>query len=429
MLEIIVKNTLFQGIGKFGVVLLAFATTALLTRLLGVDGYGSYAFITALVLFFANFSDWGTNIITVREASQNKDKQPVIFGSVILFRLLLAVVAFVLLNILIRANPNWNELVVPTTIASFVFFALSIKTSGTIVFQTLLRLEKSAIVEIVASLLFLFFVLWIFTAQKGLPYVMWAWVGSTVFAGIAAFVLMQRLLSIRWGIDFKIIKKVFWEALPAGALLLVFYIYNRIDIVILEHFGGSLDVGIYGLAYKVHDNLVLGAAFLMNAAFPYLAKMFAQKNTSLLREFYQKAFDILLVTAFFVLVFIFLAAPLIINLLGGMEFFNSVGVLRILVFATAIAYFNHLTGYSLIAFGRQKVSLAIALVALTFNIVANWIFIPIFSYTAAAVITIATEGLVLVLSTVAIWRLVGIFPLFSSFPQTWVILFKGLKKW
>jgi len=79
-------------------------------------------------------------------------------------------------------------------------------------------------------------------------------------------------------------------------------------------------------------------------------------------------------------------------------------VLRILVFATFIAYFNHLTGYSLIALGKQKVSLIVAIIALVWNVSLNLIFIPRYSYLAAAAITIATEGLVLILTSVYLAR-------------------------
>tara|TARA_Y100000310_G_scaffold341825_1_gene442321 strand:- start:610 stop:1905 length:1296 start_codon:yes stop_codon:yes gene_type:complete len=426
---VIAKNILAQGFGKVGTVLLSLATTALLTRLLGLEGYGAYTFIAALVLFFGTLSDWGTNIIAVREATQQREQQPVIFGSIITFRLLLSVVAFIALNLVIRINPGWSNFVLATTVASFILFALSLKTSFTIIFHTLLKLEKSAIVEVFSSVLFLGLVFLSFLSKGDLVSVMAAWFVATMAAGALALILAVRAARIVWGLDTKKIGRIFKEALPTGALFFVFYIYNRVDTVILEHFQGSAAVGTYGLAYRVHDNLVLGAAFLMNAVFPLFSKKFAgfAPFTSL-RTYYQKVFDILLIAAVLVLISTFLFAPLVVRILGGDQFYQSIGVLRILALGTFFAYFNHLTGYSLIAFGKQRISLLIAVLALSFNVLANFIFIPLYSYSAAAIITVATEVLVLLLSSIAIWKTIGMFPSLFSFPKTWVVLLRSRGK-
>lgn len=421
----VLKNTIAQGVGKLFTLILSLVTTAILARSLGASGYGAYTFITALVLFFGTISDWGTNIIAVREAAKEKKKQSQIFGSIVLFRLFLAAVSLVLLNLLIRLRPDWQPLVFATTVASLVLIALSFKTSFNVVFQTLLRFEKSALVESLSSALFLIFVFLGLQSGRGLPAVMFGWVLATLGASLLGLFFARRLAKIDWTLNKKIVRSLFWEALPAGALFLVFNLYNRVDTIILEYFRGSFDVGIYGLAYKVHDNLVLGAAFLMNAMFPVLSRAFGKITLQeKLKDYYQKTFDLLLLASFSVGILTFILAPLLIRVLGGEDFSLSVLPLRILVLATMVSYFNHLTGYSLIAFGRQRASLLIAVLALTLNVVANILFVPKYSYLASATITIATEGFVLLLSTLVIWRTVGILPSLFSFPKTILLLFK-----
>lgn len=426
MFKKIVFNTAAQAIGRVVILLISLLTTAVLTRSLGVEGYGSYAFITAFVLLFATVSDWGTNVIAVREASQKKESRPVVFGATTLFRLGLSGIAVFLLNLVIRLNPEWQGLVVPATIGSLVLLVLSIKTSVGIVFQVLLRYEFAVMVEIFSSLIFLSLVLLSVSIKAGLLGVMFSWFAATTSASLAGLVFARRLSAISWILDKKVVKRIFWQAAPAGMLFLFFNLYNRIDTVILQYFKGPEAVGIYSLSYKVFDNLVLGAAFLMNSMFPLLSSSFAKgaRNKNAL-NYYQKAFDLLLIGAVFVSLALFFLAPLVIEALGGREFLPSVSVLRILTLAVFVAYFNHLTGYSLIALGRQRVSMFIALGALVLNVVANLIFVPLFSYTAAAWITVATEGFVLLLSTVVIKRILGTFPKPFSFFKTWTALVKG----
>lgn len=417
MFKVVAKNTLAQIAGKITTILLSIVTTALLARFLGRSGYGEYTFIISFVLLFGNISDWGTNMITVREAAKDKINQPVIFGNSAVFRLILSLFSIILLNMAVHVNPNWQSLVQPTTIASFVLLGLSLKTSALIVFQTLLKFENATVVEILSSAIFLLGVLLI-TNKSGLTGVMFVWVIATFIAAALGIYFAKRLSPISLKVDWKVIKTIFLEAIPTGALLITFTIYNRIDMVILQSYQGSDAVGVYGLSYKIHDNLVFGAAFLMNSLFPFYAKQFSNGDKLELKNCYQKTFDVLLTAAIFIIVLTFVFAPLMIQIIGGPEFTQSVGVLRILIFATFISYFNHLTGYSLIAFGKQRTSLVIAIAALFFNIVFNLLFVPKYSYNASAVITIATEGLVLLLSSIAIWKSIKVVPSLFLFPKT-----------
>ncbi|MDO8503733.1 MAG: flippase [bacterium] len=425
--RVVVRNTLAQGFGKVITLILGLGTTAMLTRMFGPRGYGEYTFIISFVLLFGTMADWGTQLIAVREASQNKERRPVIFGSAILFRLLLAIAASIFLNAVIRLNASWGAFVFSVTTASFILLALSLKTSAIIIFQTLLRFEKAALVEIFSSILFLALVALAFIQGSNLSGVIIFWLISTILASLLALLLATKTTHITWVLDKGVIRRVFWEAAPTGALLLVSNLYNRVDIVILQHFQGEVAVGIYGLPYKIHDHLVMGAAFLMNSMFPLLSQKFSEgaKGHKSLVSYYQQTFDILLVSATLLLIVVFLAAPLIVNILAGSAFSESGLALRILVFGTFIAYFNHLTGYSIIAFGKQKSALLIAAAALIFNVLGNWIFIPLYSFKAAAVITIATEGLVLIFSTIVIYRTIGIIPRVHSFPKTVRSFFRG----
>ena len=62
-------NTLIQFIGKAVSVLLGLATVALLTRYLGLAGYGNFTLVFAYMSFFGVFADFGLQLAIVRELS------------------------------------------------------------------------------------------------------------------------------------------------------------------------------------------------------------------------------------------------------------------------------------------------------------------------------------------------------------------------
>ncbi len=423
----VARNTLFQGLGRIGSILITIiGVTPLLTSHLSRTEYGEYIFISALVLLFGTTSDWGTNVISVREATQNVAKQPVIFGSSTLFRFILAIISVVAVNILVYLVPGWSQLSTVIAIGSLVLLALSFKTSMSIIFNSLFRLDLSSLVDFTSSLFFFLFLLVVSLFSLTLPTIMWAWFTATLFSGMVAYFLARRVSPIVWRIDFKIVRRIFWEAAPTGSLLLVFSLYNRLDVVILQYFKGSETVASYGFAYKMHENIVLVAAFLMTSLFPHFAHLFKNSRKDL-QHYYQRALDILFVVALFQIVFVFVFAPLVVSVLGSGKFSDSTDLWKILSVATFASYFNHLTGYSLIAFGKQRISLVIALVALVLNVVANLVFVPMFSSTASAYITVATEVLVLIISLIVVGKVIGRFPSLTSFPQTLQYLLREIR--
>lgn len=146
-----------------------------------------------------------------------------------------------------------------------------------------------------------------------------------------------------------------------------------------------------------------------------------------LQEIYQKGFDILFLLGIVGVIFVWLFAPLMVRFLTQQrftEFSDSAAVLRILVVAMFVAYFNHLSGYTIVALGKQRPYFFIALGSLVFNIAANLVIIPRFSYFGAAWVTVLTEGLVLSITTIFIFRLLGVVPSMVNFPKTAVQLLR-----
>lgn len=416
MWRITTRNVLAQIISRAFLILFSLFLIRAITSFLGKESFGIYGFVTAVVLLFGTVVDLGTQIIVVREASKYrsiyKEKQNELFDTVLILRFLLALVGFLLINFIVRIYPPWKEFVLPMTISSVVLLFLSLKTTINAIFQTFLRLDYVSFIEIVGSGSFLLLSLFAIFYGFGINLVVGAWVVGAGVSVVLGFLLVRSKFSLGFGFNPEIAREIVLEALPVGVLLLVFSVYNRVDIIILEYFHGVGDVAVYNLAYKVHENLILGAAFIMNALFPIISKNFAD-NKEGVRSIYQKAFGILSILGLFIALVFFILAPIVVNILTGHqagEFSESILVLRILLLATFMSYLNHLTGFSLIAAGRQKLSLLVGVGALFVNLMLNFLFIPRYSFLAAAVVTGITEFFVLIASSFLIWNILGIAP-------------------
>lgn len=425
-------NTIIQIIAKIITVCFGLALTVLLTSFLGRDGYGSYMYILTLVTIFGSFADWGTATIGVREASSLKEKQDKILVNVFFLRLALALFG----SLLLIATAIWlpfgraDNLIIRQgiLIGSIILILFAVKASFGLIFQTKMQMQKLAIADILASAL-IFIISWFLVqARAGLLPLVWAVLAANVVAVFMAGFLAVKTVNFRQEIDFSFLKKFLLQSLPMGAVLLMFSIDNKIDTVMLGAIKGNEAVGIYALAYRVYDVLILGAAYLMSSLLPVISQYANEDDwRNKFKVVYQKTFDVLLMMGLVVLVFVFLAAPFIVKFLTMnrfQEFFSAISVLKILSLAIFLSYFNHLTGYTLISLKKQNPYFFIAFFALLFNVGLNLIIIPRFSYWGAASVTMLTEMTVLIITSIFIYRTIGIVPSLFGFPKTLIQIIK-----
>jgi len=419
-------NTGIQVVAKIVTVGFTLLTTILLTGYLGKEGYGDYIYVITLALIFGAFADWGTATIGVREVVQKPQDKGKIFANIFVLRVVFSL--FAAIGLLAAAGliplATGNQIIIRQAIklASLIVIFNATKTSFGIAFQSKLQMEKLAIADIVSSFLILS-ISWFFVQQGfGLitliGAVALASFVSTLVAGYLAFKTEKFIFQL----DKMLMSRFLKESLPMGAVLFLFTADNKINTVMLGLIKGSGPVGIYGLAYRVYDVLILGAAYLMNALLPVIARFSdLSKWRKKLKEIYQKAFDVLLLAGVSVVVLVWIFAPFMVRVLTQQRFFefrDAIPVLRVLSLAMLIAYFNHLTGYTIVALGKQRPYLLVAFMALVFNVLVNLVVIPRFSYFGAAVVTLLTESLVLLVTTIFVFRIAGFLPSLKSFPKT-----------
>lgn len=422
------KNTVFQIAGRGVTVFISLITTALLTRTLGADSFGDYVFITSIVLLFVGLSDFGTTTIGIREASVSPEKKEKIFGSVLSLRIVISLAVFIGFILLVYLLPQFAGLRQPALIASFVILFLILRTTAQAVLQVFLRLDLVSFLETIASLVILLFLgLFLVCRLKiDLFWLMIFWSFSALLSGLAGVCYAKKLIRFKLNLNKHDLIEVFKQASPLGIYLLVYAVYDRgVDSFFLKTFVDSKAVGLYGLAYKIHGNLIFGAAFLMNSLFPIISAL--KKDDGKLKLIFNRAFTVLLSLGLLILFFGLIFAPIIIRVISGEAYLSAINLLRILLFATLFSFLNHLNGFILIGLNDQKKLLKFSLFSLLLNLVLNMIFIPKYSYWAAAAVTVMTEGLLFVLTGIYLKKKYGLFVSLPEIINNVLLLFKRRK--
>ena len=169
------------------------------------------------------------------------------------------------------------------------------------------------------------------------------------------------------------------------------------DTILLSLIRNSADVGIYNAAYKVIENITFFPAMIIGLILPLMSRYIftdRKKFESISNKTF-KIFCILVVPL--VIGALFLAED-IIGLIGGTGFEESANVLRVLIFALAFIFFGHFFNSVLLAGNLQKKLMKALAFCAAFNIGANLVVIPYYSYNGAAITSVFTEILVVALT-------------------------------
>ncbi len=418
----IAYNVVFNVITKILSTVLALVGIGFITRYLGTNGFGDYSTVLAFFAFFGSAADLGLYTITAREISRPGADEKKILGNAFSLRLLSSLVVFALTPVLVFFLPYSHDVKLGILIAaaSFVFSSTYMVLNG--VFQKNLAMDKVSTAEVVGKLIQIAIIVLAVKNNLGFTTIILSVLASMIFNFVVVVLLVNRYVPLTLQFDFSYWKKFLKESLPLGVASVIVFIYFKIDTILLSVLKTNTEVGIYNAAYKVIENISYFPAMIVGLVFPLFSRhIFSDKQRfEYLADETIKVFMILVVPM--VIGTLFLSGG-IIHLIGGNAFAIASNTLRILIFALAFIFFSGLFINILIAGNHQKKMLWVFAGCALFNITANIIFIPLFSYTASAVISAFTEFFVAVAALTLTIKYLGYVPSVRSLAR---ILLSGL---
>lgn len=401
----IAYNTVIQIAGKFfGFIISAFSIV-ILSEHLGTVGMGYYTTVTAFVGFFLILAELGFNTVMVREIAQNWHERVRLTGEFFGLRILFSLIVLGLSVPIALLVPQYRGLVATGVgiVAMTQFFLLTNQIFVNIL-QLNLRMDKAVIGETVNRLvtLGLYVVASWYTQdiQSFFYAVLWITSFAAVVNLVVSYIFAARCWPIRPIVSFSRWRELMVLIWPMTVFSFLGVIHFKADTIILSLIKTPYEVGIYGYAYKIIEIMFTIPLMFLGVVFPRLSTLVVSDEPGF-RDLAQKTFEVLLLGTIPFIAGIYVLAPYLTVLLSrqsledGLLAGNALQILSIALFAW---FFGALYQHMLLATKHYSGLIRnVALVAVA-NIVLNIVFIPIYGYIAAAVITVITEGSMLVLS-------------------------------
>lgn len=391
-------NTGAQLAGRLISAVCMFVATLILARNLGGHYFGEYIKLTAAITLFYPLADFGLNTVYLKEA---KSKETALFGSFLILRLLLSLVAVVLFIVVIYVGSlvtnTWLAAPLTLAIGASALVAYSLTLSVHALFQVEFSYRKIAGAFAFGSLFFLCATVVFAPLLSSRTYL-------SPMAAILVFALGAWVTAITSIVLFKgnvfefAYSPVFWRhlmkaSLPLGIVLLLNFIYFRLDTFILAAYRSSAEVGAYGFAYKFFDFALVVPTFFMTSLYPALVKQRSEKQ---LRLDFQKIRNMLFIMALGVGSLMWLGAPFL--RLVSDDYQESVVIVRLLILSLPIFYVTSPYMWWYVIHRKQKLLIPVYGLALVVMLIANLVLIPRFGARGASITTGIAEVVVLFLS-------------------------------
>jgi len=392
-----------------------FVLTFFSLRILGPEGAGKYTYAVVIWGWFEIFANFGLNTYLTREVARQREPSEAgrHLANTTLLRLALAVIGIPLMIGFIALRQTFIAPALDSAtlwtlglLYAGLFFS-TISTGLTALFYAFEKAEYPAAIQTVSA--FLTTGLGVAALLLGFGIVGLATVSVIVNAVTLIILasLSKRLfnvtpLSVRQtpaegeaAVSISNFKFQISNALSASFPLMLNHLlatlFFRIDVTLLEALKGPIVVGWYRIVYTWVDTVGLIPSLFTLALFPRLSKQ-ASDDRPALKRAYILALKLMTMISVPMAIFTTLLAPVLVNILAGQEYLPHGAIaLQIFIWAMTIGWLNSVTQYVIIALNRQRTLTIAFVIAAGFNITANLIFIPQYSYIAASVITILSE--------------------------------------
>lgn len=406
MKKTVLWNTAVQILGKVISGGLTFLISLVLARQLGVAGYGDFIKITTYVAIFYLFSDFGLNAAYVQLVNADNKKQ--LTNTLFTLRLCIGVVSacFALLLLLILPSSGSQGYAMAVKIGIILFtpsiLLQALLTTTNAIFQKNLRYLFSTF-SVGAGAVFSF--LTVFLVSQITPLSLNHILGILLFGSLLtvtlAFIFAHKLdATFHIILDSTLAKQLLTVALPLGFTLICNVVYFHADSFILTLTRPTEEVGIYGLAYKFFELVLVIPTFFMNAVFPLLVQAKKSHDADLFHRRKQQSLLFLFAASIAIVYIGWMTAPLLYHIRP--EFAASRIPMQILFGGVPVFFLTSFMMWLLVVGNKQRSLLRIYGISMVGNIIANLLFVPLYGYIAAAWITVISELFVLVCSTIAV---------------------------
>lgn len=376
-----------------------------MARYLGVERYGIFGFAVSLTGILCILFDLGIGIHSVRHIATDYDSAPKYLGNAIPLKGLFSIFGFIVILIVLIVMKCDELTITVTLLITIEQIIKKFVELMTATFQAFEKGEFQGISNTLLNILTFIFILIVIYTDLGLYGIAIAYIIANIITLIYCYhILTKHLTKPHYELDKEFCKMITIAALPFAASVILSSIYYSIDMVMLTNMVGSYATGIYNATYKLIGVLTLFYGIYSAVIFPVMSKFF-KNDESMLLTLYEKSIKYLMLAIIPIAVATMHYSTDIIQLIYGHQYDASSSVLSILIWTVCLLFISGAGNTLLNASYKEVTVTKIYAIAAVFNVALNFILIPYLSYDGAAITTVLSDVLIVVVQSYVIYKL------------------------
>lgn len=347
----IARNTIWLGVSKALVTVMAFAYSVYVTRYLGRILTGRLTIATSWTWTLMFFGTWGMGTLLTRDVARKRSIELAnhYLINALVLNVLFSILAYLPLVVLMPRLGYSEDTLVAARIMGLNIGLSAVTTSVFCVFRAYERMQFDAMWDIVNRALLLVGGLVIVARGLGLLEIATL---QVVVGGVGVAFVFVMLMRFFFRPRFRSIEPRFWAylvkaSLPFGLASILLMAYNQLDVLLLSLFRDDSAVGLYNVAIAFTHSLNLIPTVILGALFPAIAA--ASDSLPALQMLYERTYKVLLAVALPAAVGVTLLARRFIPDLYTSAFDGAIPVLQVLVWGTVLYFVRQLFGYGMMA--------------------------------------------------------------------------------
>lgn len=380
----------------------------LVARSLGGESFGRISFAYSFTYLFVLFTDFGLNILLVREVARDRGAAACYLGNLLSLKLLSAPVAFGLIAAAIVLSGYSYEVVTVVLLFAGVNLVRGMLELYGALFSGLEVMGREAVLKNLHQVCLLLsggIALALGCGPIGLAVALL--IASILVVVIGSEMVRRTIPSLRPLWDGGLWLALLRRAVPVAMTSIFIVLYNESDIVLLSYLGqGEREVGWYAAASKILKMLQLIPMLVVSGVYPVFSDL-AGRMKGALSTAYRGTLKLLLVIAVPVAIAVAGFAEPVVRLIYGEGFAPATLPLRLLACSIPFLYLGYVLVNVLVSSDHLTWAALATGAAGALNIAANLLLIPIFGIGGSALAAIAAQVGLVVIGGIAVEQAVA----------------------
>lgn len=375
------RNTSWLLIEKSARIISGLVIGILVARYLGPEQFGMLGYALNVVAIFAIFNTLGLEGILVRELIEKKEQTDSIMASALALRLLTSTIAIGAIWVYTSMRDSIDQVWVVMIVA--VYMLLQSFTVIDLYFNSIVKGKYNAISQVIT--LGVSAVVKLIMIALNMPLVYFAAMlafESMIAMFIQLYFYGKEGLRIKLQLmDFAKIKSLALQAFPFVVGGFIYFVFLKMDMILLKRFWGLYEVGNYNAALRISESFYFIVLAISSAVFPAMVN---NKGTALFEQRFTQLVSILIYVSLFIIAGSMLLGSHVISFLYKSKFAEAPQLFTIHILTLLPVFLITLWGFWILSEKKQIVTIFLYAMVLMVSLFIQLYLIPRYGATGAA---------------------------------------------